>query len=186
MDEQDALRLQRGDRTALSNLIDRHYDALTGYLYRLMHGDRTLAQDLTQETFLRVLRGIDGYQYPRPFKPWLYAIATNLARNHYTSADIRRTQSIEADDDPLDEVDDHLPDAYFDRQDEAQAVIDALRSLPDHQREVIILAYYQSLALSEIAETLGIPLGTVKSRLSIGIARLREGMKARDDEPTLR
>ena len=151
-----------------------------------MHGDRTLAQDLTQETFLRVLRGIDGYQYPRPFKPWLYAIATNLARNHYTSADIRRTQSIEADDDPLDEVDDHLPDAYFDRQDEAQAVIDALRSLPDHQREVIILAYYQSLALSEIAETLGIPLGTVKSRLSIGIARLREGMKARDDEPTLR
>src|SRR3954447_15949399 len=92
-DEDLARQLQQGDRGALTALVERHYDSLLGYLYRMTRGDRSLAQDLVQETFLRALRGIGGYQYPRPFKPWLYAIATNLARNHYTSADTRRTDN---------------------------------------------------------------------------------------------
>lgn len=145
-----------------------------GYLYRLTYGDRSLAQDLAQETFLRVLRGIGGYAYPRPFKAWLYAIATNLARNHYTSADQRRTDNPDGDDLP----DDAHIDAWMDARDEQAAVIAALRDLPDLHREVIILAYYQSLSLNEIAEALHIPLGTVKSRLSNGVARLREKMKS--------
>ena len=92
-DEQLAQQLQQGDQGALSVLVERHYDPLLGYLYRLTRGDRSLAQDLAQETFLRALRGIAGYISPRPFKPWLYAIATNLARNHYTRADTRRTDN---------------------------------------------------------------------------------------------
>ncbi len=173
-DEELAEQLQRGDRRALAPLVERHYDALIGYAYRLTYGDRALAEDLVQETFLRVLRGISSYQFPRPFKPWLYAIATNLARNHYASADQRRTSSDEVDDLP----DAEEPDTFIIAHDEQQRVIAALRSLPDHHREVIILAYYQSLTLAEIADTLHIPLGTVKSRLSNGIARLREKMKA--------
>ena len=181
-DEQIARRLQQGDRAALTELVERHYDLLLGYLYRLARGDRSLAQDLAQETFLRALRGISGYQYPRPFKPWLYAIATNLARNHYTRADTRHTDSVDEDteygaDDP--------PDAALLERDqvqaEAQTVIAALDRLPDHQREVIVLYFYQSLPLQAIAETLAIPLGTVKSRLSIGMKRLREQIKALDD-----
>ncbi|MCC6804808.1 MAG: RNA polymerase sigma factor, partial [Anaerolineae bacterium] len=78
-DEQLAQRLQSGDRSAMSALVERHYDALMGYLYRMTRGDRALAEDLAQETFLRALRGIGGYQHARPFKPWLYAIATNIA-----------------------------------------------------------------------------------------------------------
>jgi RNA polymerase sigma-70 factor (ECF subfamily) len=172
-DERLAEQLKRGDRGALTRLVERHYDALMGYLYRLTYGDRALAQDLVQEAFLRVLRGIDGYEYPRPFKPWLYAIATNLARNHYASADQRRTRSADGDDLPGGD----LPDDQLQARDEQQAVIAALRQLPDLHREVIILAYYQSLSLAEIAETLKIPLGTVKSRLSNGVARLREKLK---------
>jgi RNA polymerase sigma-70 factor (ECF subfamily) len=176
-DEQLAQQLQGGDRTALSALVERHYDPLMGYLYRLARGDRSLAQDLAQETFLRALRGINGYDPPRPFKPWLYAIATNLARNHYASADTRRTgDAVEEDygaDDP--------PDARLLEREEARAVIAALDTLPDHQREVIVLYFYQSLSLQAIADTLAIPLGTVKSRLSIGVSRLREQIKAQDD-----
>ncbi len=179
-DEQLAQQLQRGDRAALAALVERHYDLLFGYVYRLTRGDRSLAQDLTQETFLRTLRGIEGYQYPRPFKPWLYAIATNLARSHYTRADTRRTESADEDRDyPVDAA----PDAALLARDEAQAVIAALDTLPDHQREVIVLYFYQSLSLQAIAETLAIPLGTVKSRLSIGVGRLRARMKAENDEP---
>lgn len=177
-DEQLAQQLGRGDHAALTALVERHYDPLLGYLYRMARGDRSLAQDLAQETFLRALRGIGGYAYPRPFKPWLYAIATNLARNHYTSADTRRTDNA---------VEDHeygagdAPDAPLLEQEETHAVIAALDLLPDHQREVIVLYFYQSLSQQAIADTLAIPLGTVKSRLSIGVSRLRDHIKAQDD-----
>ena len=177
-DEQLAQRLQQGDRAALTELVERHYDPLMGYLYRMARGDRALAQDLAQETFLRALRGIGGYSYPRPFKPWLYAIATNLARNHYTSADTRRTSSAEDETDAL--AGDDPPDAALLERDEARDVIAALDSLPDPQREVIVLYFYQSLPLQAVADTLAIPLGTVKSRLSIGVKRLRERMEAND------
>jgi RNA polymerase sigma-70 factor, ECF subfamily len=100
-DEELALRLQQGDRTTLTTLVARHYDALLGYLYRMTGGDRSLAEDLAQETFLRALRAIEQYRRDYRFKPWLYAIATNLARNHYNRADTRRTRSVEAEDDDL-------------------------------------------------------------------------------------
>ena len=172
-DEQLAEQLKHGHRSALTPLVERHYGALIGYAYRLTYGDHALAEDLVQETFLRVLRGIHTYAYPRPFKPWLYAIATNIARNYYASADQRHTHSDDPDDLPSAEV----PDDLISAQDEEQTVITALASLPDLHREVIILAYYQGLTLAEIADALHIPLGTVKSRLSNGVVRLREKLK---------
>jgi RNA polymerase sigma-70 factor (ECF subfamily) len=173
-DEALALQLQQGEQTALTVLVERHYDALLGYLYRMMSGDRALAEDLAQETFLRVLSAAHQYQHPRPFKPWLYAIATNLVRNHYKRADTRYTFA-EGDGDVSDEWD--VPEAAVLEQDEAQAVIAALRTLPDDQREVIVLYYYQSLEGAEIAAALGIPLGTVRSRLAAGVRHLREWME---------
>ena len=165
-----------GDQTAVDQVVERHYDALFGYLARLTSGDRALAEDLIQETFIRALRSIAQYQYPRPFKAWLYAIATNAARNHYTSADSRHTDS--PDDELPDLSDDSTPDAALIEQEDARIVVQALASLPDFQREVIVMVYYQQFSLQEAADTLDIPLGTVKSRLSNGIARLRTWMKA--------
>lgn len=180
-DERLALALQGGDTNALDALVERHYDLLIGYLYRLLHGDRALAQDIAQETFLRALRGISRYSHPRPFKPWLYAIATNLARDHYSRAETRRAVPI-PDDDVL--VSDAAADDDLTALEQQRAVLTALASLPDHQREVIILTFYQDMPPNAIADTLNIPLGTVKSRLSIGVARLRERMKR--DERTER
>jgi RNA polymerase sigma factor (sigma-70 family) len=171
-DETLARQLQQGNRAALTTLVERHYDPLLGYLYRMTRGDRSLAQDLVQETFLRALRGIAGYSSPRPFKPWLYAIATNLARNHYASADARHTENVSEEADYEAEAsggEDVLVEVA-----EAEAVIAALDTLSDAHREVIVLYYYQSLPLQAIAEALGIPIGTVKSRLSNGVARLRK------------
>lgn len=185
-DEQLALRLQRGDRGALNGLVERHYDPLLGYLYRMVGGDRALAEDLAQETFLRALRSIAQYRRDLRFKPWLYAIATNLARNHYNRADTRYTQS-DADGEP--DAPSEIERARFDMDaldadllalDEVRQVLAALAALPVHQREVVALYYYQSLSLQEIADALHIPLGTVKSRLSLAVRRLREMMKEMD------
>jgi RNA polymerase sigma-70 factor (ECF subfamily) len=175
-DEELGRGVQQGEKGALVCLVDRHYDALIGYLYRLNGGDRMLSEDMVQETFLRVLRGIGGYDYPRPFKPWLYAIATNLARNHYKRADTR--YAVTAEDEALEIRDPGAqPEESLALDDETRDLVTALRVLPDHQREVIILRYCQELSLAEIAETLDIPVGTVKSRLSLGLRRLREVME---------
>lgn len=174
--------------SALSALVDRHHGPLLGYLYRLTDGDRALAEDLVQEAFLRMLGGIRGYQYPRPIKPFLYQIATNLVRDHFRSADARHTAPAtlngtdsgpSSSDEPqyVGLIDNsHTPEALEQnviRGAAAQRATAALAALPEHQRLVIVLRYNQELSLNEIAETLDIPVGTVKSRLSLGLKTLR-------------
>ena len=92
-DEQLALAIQNGRRNELAPLVQRYHSLLFGYLYHLCGGDRATAEDLVQESFLRALNGIGRYRYPQPFKPWLYAIATNLARDHYKRAETRYTDT---------------------------------------------------------------------------------------------
>src|SRR5215510_8147671 len=96
-DEQVMAAAVAGDQMAFATLVTRHHAPLLGYLYRLTGGDRPLAEDLVQETFLRVLRQ-RTCQAGHPFKPWLYAIATNLARDHFKSAAVsQRWQGIDTD-----------------------------------------------------------------------------------------
>ncbi|MBI5566136.1 MAG: RNA polymerase sigma factor [Chloroflexi bacterium] len=169
-DEQLARRLQQGDANALGQLVERHHSPLLGFLYRLTGGDRALAEDLAQDTFLRVLRTCHQYRAPRPFKPWLYAIALNVARDYFKRADTRHTDS--ATDDVLDDIAAPVEDDLMHEAD-ARQVAAAVTALPEHQRVAILLRYYQDLSLAEIAEALNIPIGTVKSRLSLGLQRLR-------------
>lgn len=173
-DEQLARRVQRGYASELAPLVERHHSPLLGFLYRLTGGDRSLAEDLTQETFLRALRSIQQYQTSRPFKPWLYAIAVNVARDHFKRAETRRAVTL-IDDELL-----ALPDPI---DLEETTAIDgprlaaAITALPVQQREAIILRYYQDLSLAEVASVLSIPIGTVKSRLSLGLRQLRLRLK---------
>lgn len=178
-DEQSALRVQQGHASELAVLIERHHSPLLGFLYRMTGGDRALAEDLTQEAFLRALRAIGQYRYPRPFKPWLYAIATNLARDHYKRAETRYTAHAALDDSATDmaDPDTPLPEEALLAGSEARHVAAMVKMLPDHQREALVLRYYQNLSLHEIAGALDVPLGTVKSRLSLGLRRLREMME---------
>lgn len=182
-DEELARGIQRGRRDDLTLLVERHHSPLLGFLYRMAGGDRSLAEDLVQETFVRILHGIHQYDYPRPFKPWLYQIAANLARDHYKRADTRRTDSLPEDDVSLRPADEMLPEDVFLLNSESRQVAAAIRQLPAHQREVVILRYYQEFSLAEIADALDIPIGTVKSRLSIGLNRLRTAWLEQEQEP---
>jgi RNA polymerase sigma factor (sigma-70 family) len=176
-DEHLAHRVQRGHTADLAVLVARHHSPLLGFLYRLTGGDRALAEDLTQESFLRALRSIQQYQPSRPFKPWLYAIAVNVARDHFKRAEVRYAVTL-ADDDLL-----ALPDPIGLEETieiDGPRIAAAISTLPVQQREALILRYYQELSLAEIAAALDIPIGTVKSRLSLGLRRLRLWLK--DDE----
>jgi RNA polymerase sigma-70 factor, ECF subfamily len=173
-DEQLMAAVMAGDQVALAALVTRHHAPLLGYLYRLVGGDRQLAEDLVQETLLHVLRQ-RTYQAARPFKPWLYTIATNLARDYFKSAAVRqRLQSGDEEEALL-----HLEDCEPGPEERAlvaeqgSEVRAALAQLREEYRVVLLLRFYQGFSLQEIAETLHIPLGTVKSRLSVGVHRLR-------------
>jgi RNA polymerase sigma-70 factor, ECF subfamily len=163
-----------GDQVALAALVTRHYGPMLGYLYRLVGGDRQLSEDLVQETLLHVLRQ-RAYPSDRPFKPWLYTIATNLARDYFKSAAVRHRWQGRDDEDVLL----HLYDSETSPEERALAaerggeVRAALTQLGEEYRVVVALRFYQGFSLQEIAETLHIPLGTVKSRLSVGVHRLR-------------
>ena len=173
-DEQLMTAVMVGDQVALAALVTRHHSPLLGYLYRLVGGDQQLAEDLVQETLLHVLRQ-RTYQADRPFKPWLYRIATNLARDYFKSAAVRKLWR-EGDEE---EAMLHLYDSEPSPEERALAaeqdseVRAALTQLGEEYRVVLVLRFYQGFSLQEIAETLRIPLGTVKSRLSVGVHRLR-------------
>ena len=173
-DEQLMAAVMAGDQVALAALLTRHHAPLLGYLYRLVGGHQQLAEDLVQETLLHVLRQ-HTYQAGRPFKSWLYTIATNLARDYFKSAAVRQCwRSGDAEEVLL-----HLSDSEPSPEEHALAaeqessVRAALAQLREEYRVVLLLRFYQGFSLQEIAETLHIPLGTVKSRLSVGVHRLR-------------
>jgi RNA polymerase sigma-70 factor (ECF subfamily) len=177
-DEQLLAAVLAGEMEALAILVARYQVPLTGYLDRLVGPDWALAQDLAQETFVRVLRQ-QTCRGNRPFRPWLYAIATNLARDYFKSAAVQRAVRLDA------EFASRLADWAAGPEEHALAaeraadVAEALRCLGAEYRAALALRFYNGLSLQEIADTLEVPLGTVKSRLSVGLRRLREVLVAR-------
>ena len=111
----------------------------------------------------------------RPFKPWLYTIATNLARDHFKSAAVRQRGATGDEEEALLHLYDRAPgpEERALAAEQGSEVRAALAQLGEEYRVVVVLRFYQGFSLQEIAETLQIPLGTVKSRLSVGVHRLR-------------
>jgi RNA polymerase sigma-70 factor (ECF subfamily) len=173
-DEQLMVAVMAGDQVALAALVTRHHAPLLGYLYRLVGGDRQLAEDLVQETLLHVLRQ-RTFRSARPFKPWLYTIATNLAHDYFKSAAVRRSFRGGDEEEALLQLYDSAPgpEERALAAEQGSEVRAALAQLSEEYRVVLLLRFYQGFSLQEIAETLQIPLGTVKSRLSVGVHRLR-------------
>jgi RNA polymerase sigma-70 factor (ECF subfamily) len=176
-DEQLLARVMAGDRAALAPLVERHHGPLVGYLYRMNGGNRSSAEDLVQETFVRLLEQ-KSYQAGRPFKPWLYAIATNLARDQGRSPSAWRTTSLEHE--ALPEFHDTAPgpEERALAAEQGRLVAAALERLSAEYRAAVLLRFYGGLTLQEIAEALGIPLGTVKSRLSTGTRQLQHLLRS--------
>jgi RNA polymerase sigma-70 factor (ECF subfamily) len=164
----------KGDRAAFAELVRRHQGKVRGLLLRLC-SDRTLADDLAQEVFLRAYRGLVGFEGRSAFGTWLYRIAYNVYLNQRTR--VRRFSVLPEDYDGRAAPDDALSAPRADlRKDLAAAVSE----LPDRYRAVVILYYLEEVSYPEIAEILGVPLGTVKTHLHRAKRLLRDTMQAWD------
>lgn len=173
-DEQLMARTSAGDRSAFSQLVDRHRDPLVAYLARLT-GSRDRAEDLGQETFLRAYRFAERYREEGHFKAYLYRIATNLAR---TEARTERRRRFFA---PLFRLVELGEDSGGSREllrNEAEVqVAKAISALPMRLREPVVLHEIEDWPYSEIARVLGCREGTIKSRIHRGRLALRRALE---------
>lgn len=162
------VRAGTGDRSALEDLYRRYARPVFGLALRRL-GDRGRAEDAVQETFTSIWRSARTYEPKRgPGAPWLYAVARNAI------VDRSRVRSDTVADPPDVASGEAGPDARAEESWVAWRVHRALEELPEREREVIALAYWSGLSQSEVAEFLGLPLGTVKTRTRAALGRLAD------------
>jgi RNA polymerase sigma-70 factor (ECF subfamily) len=168
-------------------LVHRYEHELYRYLARYL-GDRSLAEDVFQNTFLQVHLKRGLYEDGRPVRPWLYAIATHQAVDalrkvgrHPTVSLDQRVASNENEAGSLVDLlvsDETGPLADLQGQERAEWVRESVAKLPETLKQTLLLAYHQDLKYREIAEILKIPVGTVKSRLHAALAKLQQMARA--------
>jgi RNA polymerase sigma factor (sigma-70 family) len=169
-DEELLEAIAAGDDDALGALYDRFGRLAYGMALRIL-GDQALAEDAVQEAFLAVWRSADGYRRERA-KPatWILTLVHRRAVDLVRREDRRRAEPL---DEPPEAAGATVPEEV-DLRDRRAAVQTALRQLPEDQRQALELAYYGGYTQSELAERLGVPLGTIKSRMFAGLTHLRE------------
>ena len=151
------------DPESFGELVDRYQDRIFGVAVRLV-GDRDVAADVAQDTFLRAYRSLKSFRPEARFAPWIYKIAVNLC------LDERRTRAVR----PVAELDDNLvdrepsPERQTETMELRRELLSAIESLPPKYRAAVVLRHIQDLPYEDIAEALGVPLGTVKTWLFRG------------------
>lgn len=177
-DEQLLARHLFGDSRAFEMLVKRYRSDLLSFLTRLM-GDMTAAEDVAQETFLRLHRSAAKFESTKGLRPWLFSIAANAARDYHRYHARRPAASLHAPARPgypdsttlgaLHPATCESPHARLERVETEQRVRRTVDRMPLHLREILLLGYFQRLSYNEISATLQIPLGTVKSRLHAAV-----------------
>jgi RNA polymerase sigma-70 factor (ECF subfamily) len=187
-DEELLTQFQGGKREAFGVLVRRYERELYGYLRRYL-GDASLADDVFQNTFLQLYTKIGKYEPGRPVRPWLYTIATHQAidalrrggRHQALSLEQQRETSADGEVRTLVALlESKAPGPLEQANTEERRLLvrASVDHLPDFLRQVVVLAYYQGLKYREIADILGIPVGTVKSRLHAALVKLQEAWNA--------
>lgn len=178
-------RVRDHDTNAFEMLLTRYRESIYGHVLVMLH-DSSAAEDIVQEVFLRIWTHAEQWHGHGNFKSWLFRIATNLALNHLRSLRRRRQQPLETPADPLDEDDessvpswmvDHSlpgPDILLEQGERQQLLQRLVAGLPAEKRTVFHLVYEAEMGTRQIAQTLGIPEGTVKSRLHYATRRLAQ------------
>jgi RNA polymerase sigma-70 factor (ECF subfamily) len=168
-DEDLMQRYASGDKQAFVTLFSRYTGRIFGFLFHST-GDRALAEDLAQQTWLRLHHGRATYRPGARFAPWIYTIAANLRRDHARSTGAERL----TEDGLLPEPQANGSAQLSSETDRAVAIQKALQSLPEGHREVIVLHCWHDLGFAEIAEILGTSEGAVKVRAHRSYLQLRE------------
>jgi RNA polymerase sigma-70 factor (ECF subfamily) len=161
---------QDGDRQAFGQLVRRHHQGVINVVYRLC-GNIDVAEEAAQETFIRAWSHLPRYKPRSPFRNWLYRIGINVARDALR----RERPTVDIESLPV-ASGERGPQAVVEARERGEIVRQAVMDLPPASKEVIVLREYGDLSYKEIAETLGIPIGTVMSRLNYARSRLRQSL----------
>ncbi len=182
-DDRDLIAQSRqGDMTAFALLVEKYQDRLFNATYRLC-GNYQDACELSQETFLRALRGISGFRSEAKFYTWLFRIALNLTRSHHRRAGRRRSRSLNELDGTLElasqarglsRSENSDPAERAEQAERNSKVVAALDRLAQQYKTVIVLRDVENLDYRQIAQIVGVPIGTVKSRVHRGRLTLRK------------
>jgi RNA polymerase sigma-70 factor (ECF subfamily) len=178
-DEELVAAFQDGDATAFDQLVRRWDRRIHGAIYRVVGADED-ARDLCQEAFLKAYRGLGTFKREARFSSWLYQIALNVCRDRLRRRKGRFAVSLDDLDDSADvrlRATSPSPFQLVEARDLSRMVASAMATLTADEREVIVLKEYQGLTFPEIAETLEVPLSTVKTRLYRGLAQLRHRLE---------
>ncbi|MFZ0796697.1 MAG: sigma-70 family RNA polymerase sigma factor [Terriglobales bacterium] len=167
-DQTDVERVLAGDVSAFEGIVRRWQGPLINLAYRFCH-DRGRAEELAQEAFLRAYRALGQWRKDAVFSTWLFALATNLYRSELRRIPAR-TVSLE---DIAEPPDARASDGGIEEHDRNLAVRRAILVLPAKYREALILFYFHDMDVTTAAQSLGVPEGTVKARLSRGREILR-------------
>ena len=173
--EDSIARLQRGDLDALGNVMAKYQHRLYRFLHRLLQ-DPVAADDVFQQTWLRVIEKIGRYDARRQFDAWLFSVARNLAIDYLR---LRKSRSLDAPDEGGIAPIERLEAAGLSQLDQmleferGTLLAEAVARLPVIHREVLTLRFEEDMKLEEIAEVAGIPISTVKSRLGRALESLR-------------
>jgi len=182
--DEKLVELYRGGQTdAFAVLVRRYEKGLFHFLLRFVNKPAA-ADDVFQETFLQVHISIDSFDTSRSFRPWLFTIAANKARDWLRRSKQQASSALST---PIDaaaadgrefadllEADIPMPADVAENRETQQLVQKVVADMPDHLREILLLAYFERFAYKQIAEMLGLPLGTVKSRLHAAVAAFAE------------
>lgn len=144
-------------------LVLHYRSPMVGYMERRLR-NRNQAEDVVQEAFLRLYRQLQGKTAPDHIPAWLFKVAENLCRDYWRSAAYNREMAIKGNGSEQQD-DSNQPEEVFEQWESRTEMDRLLLELPESQRQMVILRFYKDLKLSEIAEQLDCPLGTVKSRL---------------------
>ena len=173
-DEQLMARAKAGNDAAFEDLYHRYARRLKGFFFLQLGGDEELAADATHDVFLRAYEARNRYQEGKSVSTWLFTIAYNICRNHYRSNAYETQLSATLDAEPISEeqIEIQLDAAALD-----DALAQVLSELPPPLHQLFSLHYQEELTIPQVAEIVGIPEGTVKSRLHKTMNIIRKKLK---------
>jgi RNA polymerase sigma-70 factor, ECF subfamily len=177
-DAQLLTRYIAGDETAFREIVERYKNSLYAFLRRFLNR-QDIVEDAFQETFLQLYASRDSFDPTRPLRPWLFTIAANKARDALRKQQREATTSIGTMSEPEEvSIDDVLntlasydvtPLDELNQAETTAKVREIIANMPDNLREILILAYFDQFSYKHMADMLGIPIGTVKSRLHTAV-----------------
>jgi RNA polymerase sigma-70 factor (ECF subfamily) len=186
-DEQLLGAYRHGDKGSFGQLVGRYQRELYHFLVRFL-GNRASAEDVFQETFLQVHQSAEQFDPQRRFRPWLFTIAANKARDLIRSQARRPANPLQASISPGDDESGEfidlmqsasdLPSEPMEKQELQAQVQETVSGMPEHLREILLLSYFHQFPYKQISEILDIPLGTVKSRLHAAVAHFADRWRA--------